>query len=103
MGKNFSLGDIQEGKFKDHLAPEDYDLEKRVSFFHIYLLPMVFSVPFLSFSAQYSFHVRSHDFPTFLCIVNCFSFNEEFLVRTCFPPSFMDCKLGCVPEYGFFS
>ena len=57
MGKNFSLEDIQEGKLKDHLAPEGYDLEKQVSIFHIYLLPMVFSVPFLSFSAQYSFHV----------------------------------------------
>ena len=46
-GKNFSLEDIQEGKLKDHLAPKDYDLEKRVSILHIYLLFVVFG-PFSS-------------------------------------------------------
>ena len=30
-GLNFSLEDIAGGKLKEHLLPEDYDLDKRVS------------------------------------------------------------------------
>ena len=33
-GKNFTLEDIQSGKLKDHLSPEDYDLEQRVCISH---------------------------------------------------------------------
>ena len=44
-GLNFTLEDITEGKLKEHLQPEDYDLDKRVSFLCYLLCVLVFSGP----------------------------------------------------------
>ena len=78
-GLNFTLNNIKQGKLKDHLSPEDYNLEKRVSNIYCYLQTPLFSKSrrqFLGFFLKHQIHLfaTTSQFPAQLCTWrNCLS------------------------------
>ena len=82
---NFSIEDIQSGKLKDYLRPEDYDLDKRVSFLCLISLSRLSSL-------------ITTDFPAFSSAGKYLSQDGRVLVRNDFSRLY---GFLSVLEYGF--